>query len=67
MAEGNPPVNYVWILPGNQRVAGPSVQLVSPEDPARQNDTYICTVSNSRGIARTNTTTHGALNVEDSE
>ena len=63
-AEGNPPVEYKWILPQNRKgVFGPKVELFGSEDPHRQIDNYICIAENSVGGIKRNITTYNALHL----
>ena len=61
-AEGNPAVNYKWIMPGSTvpQPGGNTIDMLEADNPDHYNDTYICIVENSVGTNSMNITAYAA-------
>ncbi|XP_039247759.2 uncharacterized protein LOC120325713 isoform X2 [Styela clava] len=57
-ADSNPPPTIKWTMPDGVTTQDSDIApIISPSDPARQNDTYICTASNGIGSATSSSIT----------
>ena len=67
VAEGNPPSSYEWKMPAGflpPKKFSQTITMTKALDPKRQNDTYICTPSNSAGEGKSvNITVYDALHL----